>query len=43
MLKKKAKYFVNLGLKSNRDIKKNKEYYKGFKEVIADIKALFGK
>jgi hypothetical protein len=38
ILKKKAKYFVNLGLKSDKGIKKAKKYYKGFKKTIADIK-----
>jgi hypothetical protein len=37
-VKKKAKYFVNLGLKSGRGIKKAKEYYKGFKMTIAGVK-----
>jgi hypothetical protein len=38
MLKTKAKYFVNLGLKSNKDVKKAKKYYKGFKETIIGVK-----
>jgi hypothetical protein len=38
MLKKKAEYFVNLSLKSNKGIKKAKKHYKGFKKAITDVK-----
>jgi hypothetical protein len=37
-VKKKAEYFVNSGLKSNKSIKKVKKHYKSFKKTIADIK-----
>jgi hypothetical protein len=37
-IKKKAKHFVNLGLKSNRGVKKAKRYYKGFKKAITGVK-----
>jgi hypothetical protein len=38
ILNKKAKYFVNLGLKSNKSIKKAEKYYKGFKKTIISVK-----
>jgi hypothetical protein len=37
IIKEKTEYFINLGLKSNKDVKKAKRYYKGFKKVIINI------
>jgi hypothetical protein len=35
---KKAEYFINLSLKSNKGVKKAKRYYKGFKKAITGVK-----
>jgi hypothetical protein len=40
-VKKRAKYFVNLGLKSSKDVKKAKKHYKGFKKTIAGVKCRY--
>jgi hypothetical protein len=40
-VKKRTKYFVNLGLKSNQGIKKAKRYYKGFKKTIVNVKCYY--
>jgi hypothetical protein len=37
-MKKKAKYFVDLGLKSGWGVKEAKGYYKSFKETVAGVK-----
>jgi hypothetical protein len=37
-VKKKAEYFVDLGLESGWGVKEAKEHYKGFKETVAGVK-----
>jgi hypothetical protein len=40
-VKKKAKYFVNSGLKSGWGVKEAKGHYKGFKETVAGVKCRY--
>jgi hypothetical protein len=40
-VKKRAEYFINLGLKSGWGVKKAKEHYKGFKKTIAGVKCCY--
>jgi hypothetical protein len=37
-VKKKTEYFVELGLKSDKGVKKAKKYYKSFKKTIVSVK-----